>query len=783
MVMIHLIQEVFRLPLLSTLNVPPDSYFNQSIVRSSASFFDLRRSRTNIDLHPMASAPPTPLLAVSLLFRSKPQFDGIDHVVHTVSSYADSSIELPLSKACKFQSVTLLDRIWSSTVDLAPNGWGLWSVRKLLRTHRLYGKLQFSLCLLEAAKVNNVEIVRWLFEHFPDFGVRRKVVCEAATAGALETLQFFRANAATVTNDEEDEVEGDWDEEGENWSRGRWVRFGGLDAQQAALGGHTAVVKWMYETYAHEDRNDYSVIDGAFITGDMALADWVMHKVGMDPEGHEALFGAASNGHVEPLQWYQDHGIYTSWDAGTLIKAAEAGHLNVVRWIIDRDGNDAKLGTEIGPDEFNIEYSFAGRTRRTRLTCLGGEASLAIHAAAINGHLEVAKYLRSCIDVPRNCDEQLMEPERLERRIEALSRRLGRDSNTEKVSGRTMLFAAAKGFVDVVQWLYSEYPRINLFWAYGYLGDDFILVDEEYEGDESCTFTSVVDAAAANGHLEIVQFLLEVVREEGDERSTKRRRVQVYPDNVTRGLPQLSPSEQLPNETGRPACTKAAMDGAAARGHLDVVRWLHANCSEGCTVAAMDLAAKNGHLHVIEWLHENRLEGGTTDAIDYASRSGHLEVLKWLHNHRREGCTTRAMDYAAGTGFFEVVTWLHANRPEGCTVAALDGAAAYGEMKIVRWLHENRVGRCSTLAMSNTAHKGHLRVLRWLFENRSEGFTQRALDNAGLFAQFEAALILHGLAQHGLAKEVEVKDAAASEKWISDVYHQIAATTLSEPTE
>lgn len=37
------------------------------------------------------------------------------------------------------------------------------------------------------------------------------------------------------------------------------------------------------------------------------------------------------------------------------------------------------------------------------------------------------------------------------------------------------------------------------------------------------------------------------------------------------------------------------MDGAAANGHLEVVRWLHNNRLEGCTTKAMEGAALNGH--------------------------------------------------------------------------------------------------------------------------------------------------------------------------------------------
>jgi hypothetical protein len=38
----------------------------------------------------------------------------------------------------------------------------------------------------------------------------------------------------------------------------------------------------------------------------------------------------------------------------------------------------------------------------------------------------------------------------------------------------------------------------------------------------------------------------------------------------------------------------------------------------------MACAARNGHLEIIKWLHQNRTEGCTTDAIDFASKGGYL---------------------------------------------------------------------------------------------------------------------------------------------------------------
>jgi len=76
-----------------------------------------------------------------------------------------------------------------------------------------------------------------------------------------------------------------------------------------------------------------------------------------------------------------------------------------------------------------------------------------------------------------------------------------------------------------------------------------------------------------------------------------------------------------------------ALDLAARNGHLDVIKWLHANRTEGGTGWAMDLAALNGHLDVIKWLHAHRTEGCTKSAINWAAINGHLDVIKWLEEH------------------------------------------------------------------------------------------------------------------------------------------------------
>ena len=55
------------------------------------------------------------------------------------------------------------------------------------------------------------------------------------------------------------------------------------------------------------------------------------------------------------------------------------------------------------------------------------------------------------------------------------------------------------------------------------------------------------------------------------------------------------------------------MDKAAEEGNLQLLIQLHTKGNK-CTTCAMDDAARNGHLEIIKWLHENRTDGCTKSA-------------------------------------------------------------------------------------------------------------------------------------------------------------------------
>ncbi|ETL79086.1 hypothetical protein L917_20206 [Phytophthora nicotianae] len=706
----------------------------------------------------MATSSVDSLLAVTLVFRSKPGLESLAHVVESVSTFLDSSVELPIKKACRFNSIRLLDRIWDSSLEVAASSDSSWSIRNLLHTETHYRGFQFTFSIMEAVKLRNVEMVHWLCDHLPGFMVTQQCLEEAASIGTLEILQYFLDNGFNLNSLESEDYFEDDTEEGKNFC----VDWGYEDAAKAATAGHRDIVMWLYEQAGSDARNNEETLKATVASGEVDLLRWLLERISMTR--CRGMHEAAANGHVNMLEFLIDEGFVQDDFVGLLLRASEAGQMRVVRWIIDRDWS-----IETSSDHENGESSPFGynsddeRSSRRHSTSLGGEASLAIHSAAVNGHLEVAKYLHARVGGPLNAKDEEIEQVRQRQTIRAI-KDLGLNFEPKMVSGRTMFLAAQKGLLEVVQWLYQTYsndPTLNLFWS---------------RNDDTYVNESAFDAAASNGHFEVLQFLHQAAKDFSEENLNKRRRLRKFPDPIYPSSPR---EMELHTEPSKPGYTTAAMDGAAANGHLHVLRWLFGNENKGCTTEAMSLAARNGHFEVVQWLYKNVKIKWTSSAMDGAASGGHMDILKWLHA-RGLGCTVSAMDGAARGGHFEVVKWLNDHRSEGCTTAAMDGAASSGALNLVKWLHEHRSEGCTSTAIYKAALHGHLDVIKWLHVHYSEEFPAFAMENAALSLSFETVLFLHRIKRGGCTKAVKIVEYLSLDMlgWIRENYRDALSDEL-----
>ncbi|KAE9272201.1 hypothetical protein PR003_g30279, partial [Phytophthora rubi] len=484
------------------------------------------------------------------------------------------------------------------------------------------------------------------------------------------------------------------------------VEWGPKNLKKAVACGHSDVAWWLVEHRPHVLHNLNKALHCAVRNGDVLVAEWLLSQGARwphDPRGHSAGHQLAQNGRLDVLKWLDGKGQIGK-ALGYLANAAEGGQLDVVRWLIERDTRNSR------------------ESSKGRMTNLGGQASLAIHAAAVYGHLNVAKYLRAQAKAPSSV-QYALQAQKQRRLVEHLRHQLGRYNRSAMVSGKTMATAAGKGYIGMVQWLHEEFgcdPEVDLF--------DYDKTQPRH------TFADIVamDSAAKNGHLEVVKYLHDV--QISMQASAKKRKRDHTKQKCT------------------PTCTIKAMDDAAANGHLKVVQWLHSNRSEGCTKSAMDEAAANGQLDVVLWLHENRREGCSSSAMDGAARNGQLGVVKWLHKNSTAGCTARAMDDAATSGHLEIVKWLHEHRAESSIDAAMAGAANFGRLDIVKWLHRKIPHACSG-EMDKAAEGGKLRLLQWLYTNCSKHKITFGIDEAVRYNYFEAVLFLYHQCQAECTEE------------------------------
>ncbi|KAI9155969.1 hypothetical protein H9P43_009079 [Blastocladiella emersonii ATCC 22665] len=139
-------------------------------------------------------------------------------------------------------------------------------------------------------------------------------------------------------------------------------------------------------------------------------------------------------------------------------------------------------------------------------------------------------------------------------------------------------------------------------------------------------------------------------------------------------LLSVAPYDQAPaaagnsNANGAPAVVAVAptmsIDEAAATGNLAVLReWVKVKGKLKYTAAALDKASENGHLDVLKWWHaqrDPRLEMlYTANAVDEASARGDNATLSWWKSAYGTDmkCTDDALNWAVSKGHVKTVKW------------------------------------------------------------------------------------------------------------------------------
>ncbi|KAJ8576190.1 hypothetical protein ON010_g3023 [Phytophthora cinnamomi] len=236
-------------------------------------------------------------------------------------------------------------------------------------------------------------------ETLPALLLAVSVVFPSSSASrAMEILQFFYENDSQVL--ETKRIHGG----------GHAVEWEG-DSMAAAISAHrSAVVWWLHHHFPDAEFDLKAAMASALKTGEIMVVHWLVWNGAEWPDhlgGDICVHEVAGQGRLDALQWM---------DQNEKLEGAN-----------DEEG---------------------------QLMELGGEGSLLIHPAAINGHLEIAKCLRTKVKIPTSALGREHEVEFQRNQIVVLNEQLC--IKAAHVMGTTMTEAAKTGYLDVMQWLDTE---------------------------------------------------------------------------------------------------------------------------------------------------------------------------------------------------------------------------------------------------------------------------------------------------------------------------------------
>lgn len=278
------------------------------------------------------------------------------------------------------------------------------------------------------------------------------------------------------------------------------------------------------------------------------------------------------------------------------------------------------------------------------------------------------------------------------------------------------VFAAAKGFLDILSWLIDEGAPIGpecleaaaandqrcamelLRWrgvawpSNGLVGASgkgrLHLMDWARQG--GCRFgPECVEAAAASNHKNVVEWL--------------------------RGSAE------------RTSWPEAGLVGACGNGHIDLVKWAYEN---GCDFRpeCIDAAAETNRKDVVEFLVVTVRVQWPRNGLVGAAHRGHCDMMRWCLQ-RGCGYNTTTIASAARGGRVDILELFdeRTDLPEDMSYASLR-AAMNGHLGVVEWLDEKELWYDREQTLQTAAVVGHLSIAKYLASKGCEPSSRTATD-------------------------------------------------------
>ncbi|EQC36882.1 hypothetical protein SDRG_05711 [Saprolegnia diclina VS20] len=295
-------------------------------------------------------------------------------------------------------------------------------------------------------------------------------------------------------------------------------------------------------------------------------------------------------------------------------------------------------------------------------------------------------------------------------------------------STNAMDYAAANGHLEIIAFLHAHrregctVEAMNAAAANGHLEIIAFLHAHRREG---CTVEAMNDAAA-NGHVNVVEFL-QRHRTEGCTTSALTHSItqghlNTHMLDIAANNGHLAVVQYL-HTLGSFTCTVDAVDRAASAGHHDVVAFLLTHRSEGCTVdAVVQKALQGGHLRTVQYLVSRgypmptqlvRLREGAwrkpeiTGILELLAAHGTPWSADWL-------------ELACMDDNVLLFQFCHKHAIAACGPEALDEAVEYGAWGIAAYLMVHGAAAISAKALASTMRSGRLDLAVHMLQRQPE---------------------------------------------------------------
>ncbi|OQS01236.1 ankyrin repeat-containing protein [Achlya hypogyna] len=475
----------------------------------------------------------------------------------------------------------------------------------------------------------------------------------------------------------------------------------------AAMNGYLDVVKWMHGLPDGPGCTTRAMMDGAVALGHVNVVSF-MHENQSEGCTTGALHDAICSGHAAVVDYVLSKGVQIlaeptvrSAEMRYCQQALDNDHFRTIqdhafidvalrqllkdngRWPVDGVGDNGSLWDlkkELSWAQWELRDANNRQPRRSTFT--------AMDIAACHGDLPTVQLLHRLR--LKSCTKNAIDYACARGHLD-----VARWLHTHRCEGHTpnaIIYAAVGGHLQVIQWLHTV------------LG-------------EPCSNDALV-AAAGRGDIAMLTYLLTLPKraKEGSAVLVSQRLARISDGLV------------------RYTANGLALDVAAAQGHLSAIQLLNHRRPLSSTVATLlrsVFLSWSWPTDSLWYIHK-----ASTAAMDLAAANGHLDVVKYLHAHRNEGCTAKAFEQAISHGHDNIVKFLASHYASVVTdrrslfmVAAQRGSIATMEnlwlllpIELTPELGEEMAEALIT--------PGHLDLIKWLVETKGLSCTQNTLEYA-----------------------------------------------------